>query len=101
MVNVLNSKTRTLQNKDSALQRNVQHKLVWRIRFAPAAGVAKSVRSFDATNHDVTIIKLDSRRHYDYVLRPQLVFFILAVSALPISSKRGLQYSRCGRTYAL
>ena len=56
MVNVHNSKTRTLQNKDSALQRNVQHKLVWRLcnLFRPCCGVAKSVRNFDATYHDVT-----------------------------------------------
>ena len=41
MVNVHNSKTRTLQNKDSALQRNVQHKIglaMIVIRFAPAVG---------------------------------------------------------------
>ena len=73
MVNVHNSKTHTLQNKDSALQRNIQHKLVWGWcnSFPPCCGVAKSARNFDATYHDVTPIKLDSRQHYDCVLRTQ------------------------------
>ena len=56
MVNVHNSKNHSLPNKDSALQRNVQHKLVWRWcnSFRPCCGVDKLVRNFDATYHDVT-----------------------------------------------
>ena len=46
MVNVHNSKTRILQNKDSTLQKIVQH-----IYFvSPCCGVAISVRNY----HDVT-----------------------------------------------
>ena len=72
-VNVHNSKTRTLRNEDSALQRNAQHMVGDDvISFHPCCGVAKSVRNFDATYHDVTPVKLDSRPHYDCVLRTQL-----------------------------
>ena len=35
------------------------------IRFRSCCGVAKSVRDFDATYHDVTPIKLDSIPHYE------------------------------------
>ena len=41
--------------------------MVWRRgnSFRPCYGVAKSVHNFDATYHDVTPIKLDSRPHYE------------------------------------
>ena len=54
--------------------RNVQHKSTaygLATSFRPCCGVAKSVRNFDATYHDVTPIKLDLRPHYDCVVRTQ------------------------------
>ena len=79
MVNVRNSKTRTLQNKDPALQ-NIQH-MVWRwwYLFRPSCEVAKSVSLLWCKvpwHHKLRCkvqrpIKLDSRPHYDYVLKTQ------------------------------
>ena len=79
MVNVRNSKTRTLQNKDPALQ-NIQH-MVWQwwYLFRPCCGVAKSVSLLWCKvpwHHKLRCkvqrpIKLDSRPHYDYVLKTQ------------------------------
>ena len=88
-----NALQRNVQHKstvDNALQGNVQHKstashskemystnlqhMVWRIVsfFSPLLRGGQIGKNFDATYHDVTAVKLDSRPHYDCVLRTQL-----------------------------
>ena len=74
-VNVHNSKTRPLRNKDPALQRNAQQHglaMMYVIRFAPLRrGGGKSVSQLRCKGHRP--IKLDSSLHYDCVLQTQQV----------------------------
>ena len=61
------------------------------IRFAPAVG-AKSVSQLRCKVHHP--IKLDSRLHYDRVLRTQLVYYIILIIEV-VNSKKGLPSQKC------